>query len=179
MPVVDVISAGQSWLYFDKDVVIPKVLKAMKQDGYLVLTHLVWLPFKDEIARKTEALVLKYNPDWKGANVKGGIPPVLPWSKEHFDLRTFHIYNEPIEFTRESWRGRIRACRGIGASLSNEEVERFDGELDQLLKQIASDSFSILHQMSIHVYVKKGEINPRVQRLRCESNAKGSHMCSA
>ena len=154
----EVISAAQSWLYFDTAVVIPKVLRALKQQGYLVLTHFLWLPIKDPIARQSEALVLKYNPDWKGANYKGTLAPILPWSKEHFDLKSFHLSEEPIAFTRESWRGRIRACRGIGASLSNDLIEQFDAEHMQLLQQIAPDTFSVLHQMSIHIFMKKGEI---------------------
>jgi len=154
----DVISAAQSWLYFDSAVVIPKVLRALKQRGYLVLTHFAWLPFKDPIARQSEALVLKYNPDWKGANYRGTIPPFLSWSQEHFALKTFHLMEEPIAFTRESWRGRIRACRGMGASLSAELIAQFDAEHEQLLRQVVPEAFSILHQMSIHILMRKGEI---------------------
>ena len=154
----DVISSGQSWLYFDSSVMIPKVLRILVEDGCFVLTHLLWLPHKDMIARRTEELVLKYNPDWKGAGYKGGIPPRFPWSRECFDLRTFHVMTEPTEFTQDSWRGRIRACRGIGASLSEEDIRRFDAEHSGLLQEIAPVEFTVLHQMSIHVYVRKGTI---------------------
>ena len=154
----DVISAAQSWLYFDSAVVIPRVLRALKEDGCLVLTHLVWLPLQDPIARKSEELVLKYNPDWKGAHFKGSAAGIPRWSTEHFDMKTFHVINEPIEFTRESWRGRFRACRGVGASLSRELVEQFDEEHDRLLRDIAPDTFPILHQMSILIFVRKGVI---------------------
>ena len=151
----DVISAGQSWLYFDSSVMIPKVLRILVEDGCLVLTHLLWLPHRDMIAQKTEELVLKYNPDWGGAGYRG-ISPRFPWSEECFDLRTFHVITEPLPFTRDSWRGRIRACRGIGASLSAEDVERFDAEHSKLLEEIAPAQFTVLHQMSIHIYVRKG-----------------------
>ena len=73
----EVISAGQSWLYFDLAVMIPKVLRLLTADSYLVLTHLLWLPHKDRIAQQTEALVLKYNPDWKSAGYRGTMPPVF------------------------------------------------------------------------------------------------------
>jgi len=52
----------------------------------------------------------------------------------------------------------VRACRGIGASLAAEEVERFDVEHSRLLATIAPDEFTVLHQMSIHLYVRKGTI---------------------
>jgi SAM-dependent methyltransferase len=154
----EVIAAGQSWLYFDAAVMIPKVLRLLAEDGCLVLTHLLWLPYKDRIAKRTEELVLQYNPDWTAAGYKGNIPPVFPWAKGAFDLRTFHVMEAPIPFTREAWRGRIRACRGIGASLSAEEVERFDAEHRRLLETTAPGEFTVLHHMSIHVYVRKGTI---------------------
>jgi SAM-dependent methyltransferase len=128
----EVISAGQSWLYFDAAVMIPKVLRLLVAEGCLVLTHLAWLPHQDSIAQQTEELVLRYNPGWTGAGYKGNIPPVFPWAKEYFDLRTFHVMHAPLSFTRETWRGRIRACRGIGASLGAEEAGRRDRRLDRL-----------------------------------------------
>jgi hypothetical protein len=76
--------------------------------------------------------------------------------KDAFDLKTFHIMNEPIEFTRESWRGRIRACRGIGATLSPDDIERFDNEHNRLLEAIAPEKFTIPHQMAVHIFVRKG-----------------------
>jgi len=154
----EVISAGQSWQYFDAAVMVPKVLRLLTADGCLVLTNLLWLPHKDRIARQTEALVLQYNPDWKGAGYRGTMPPVFAWARDHFDLRTFHVMEAALEFTRETWQGRIRACRGIGASLPAAEVEQFDAAHHQLLETIAPETFTVLHQMTIHVYVRNGAI---------------------
>ena len=151
----DVISSGSSWLYFDASVMIPKVLRLLTAEGGLVLTHLLWLAHKDPIALGSEELVLKYNPDWGGAGYKGTMPPVAEWAREHFNLRTFHAMEEPLEFTREAWQGRIRASRGIGASLSPDDVEKFDAEHGKLLEAIAPPTFTVLHQMTIHVYVRK------------------------
>jgi ubiquinone/menaquinone biosynthesis C-methylase UbiE len=154
----DVVTAGQSWLYFDAAAMIPKVLRLLTAAGCLALTHLMWLPHKDAIARGSEELVLRYNPDWQAGGYKGTIPPMLSWAREHFDLRTFHTMLEPVAFTRESWRGRIRASRGVGASLATDEVERFDAEHRRLLEAIAPEAFTVLHQMTIHVFVGKGAI---------------------
>ena len=155
----EVISAAQSWLYFDVTIMVPKVLRLLTADGLLVLTHLLWLPHKDRIAQQTEALVLKYNPDWNGAGYTGKMPPVFPWAQDHFDLRSFHMTEMPVQFTRETWQGRIRACRGIGASLSAAEVERFDADHRTLLESIALETFTVLHQMTIHIYVRKGTLS--------------------
>ncbi len=77
---------------------------------------------------------------------------------EFFDLKTFHVVHEPIPFTRESWRGRYRACRGVGASLSVPEIEACDGEHDKLLRRIVPESFTVLHEMVIQIFVRKGEL---------------------
>jgi SAM-dependent methyltransferase len=151
----DVISSGQSWLYFDASVMIPKVLRLLTADGCLALTHLLWLSRKDRIAQRSEELVLKYNPDWGGAGYNGRMPPVAAWAREDFDLRSFHVMEAPLLFTREAWQGRIRASRGIGASLPAEDVEKFDAEHGELLEAIAQDTFTVLHQMTIHVYTRK------------------------
>jgi hypothetical protein len=68
-----------------------------------------------------------------------------------------HAYEEGIPFTRESWRGRIRACRGIGATFPADEVERFDREHEALLRQIAPETFTILHQVWLHAYTPLGD----------------------
>jgi hypothetical protein len=58
--------------------------------------------------------------------------------------------------TREL-EGRIRACRGIGAALSADEVARFDQEHVALLRQMAPDTFTILHQVWLYAYTPLGD----------------------
>lgn len=154
----EVITAAQAWIYFDIAVVIPKILGVLNDDGCLVLTHVQWLPHRDEIARETERLILKYNPGWTGAGYKGNIRPALNSVKSDFDLKTFHVMNELIEFTRESWRGRIRACRAIGASLNPADLAHFDEDHARVLEQIAPEKFGILHQLAVHIFVHKGVV---------------------
>jgi SAM-dependent methyltransferase len=146
----DIVSAGQSWIYFDHVVLLPK-LKVMAQKGRLVLTHLNWLPREDKIAEATERLVLRYNPDWKGGGFKTA-DPFMFGSLQDFELTTFHKYNAALQFTIESWMGRIRACRGVGASLPSEVVNEFDKEHRRLLSEMTDGTFSIVHEISIHIF---------------------------
>jgi hypothetical protein len=60
-------------------------------------------------------------------------------------------YDEPIPFTRESWRGRFRACRGTGATLDPTALAAFDAAHDALLRRMAPESFTILHRINAHV----------------------------
>ncbi len=158
---LDIVSAGQSWQYFDTAVMVPKVRRLLTADGRLVLTNLLWLPLQDPIAQQTEELVLRFNPDWKGAGYAGTMPPVHRWAQDAFDLQTFHVTYARLEFTHASWRGRIRACRGVGASLSDDDVARFDAEHERLLESIAPEVFAVLHQMTVHAYVHRRAVEPR------------------
>jgi cyclopropane fatty-acyl-phospholipid synthase-like methyltransferase len=153
----DIISCGQSWLYFDTQRMIPLVKTWLRPGGKLVLTHLSWLPRKDRVARASEQLILRYNPRWSDADFPGSRTIQHAWSTRDFRLVTYHAYEEGIPFTRESWRGRIRACRGIGAALPANEVVRFDQGHDVLLRQIAAEEFTILHQIWLHAYTTIGD----------------------
>ena len=59
-------------------------------------------------------------------------------------------FDQQIPFNRERWRGRIRACRGIGATLSAEQVSQFDAEHEQLLQELTEPEFTILHRVDAH-----------------------------
>lgn len=148
----EVATANQCWLYFDLTRAIPEVHRILAPAGFLMVSHFSWLPRLDPIAKASEELVLRFNPDWSGADWDGRIPARPGWSRDAFELRVMFYYDEPVSFTRESWRGRIRALRGVGASLSDEEVRAFDREHSALLERIAGDAFTILHRIDVHVF---------------------------
>lgn len=147
----DSITANQCFLYFDRKKVIPLIKSHLKAGGVLVTSHFSWLPLQDKIAHASEQLILKHNPNWTAHSFNGVIPPIPYGLGNDFKVKGWFYYDEPIEFTREEWRGRIRACRGVGAALSPEEVEKFDREHDALLSQIAGDKFTILHRIDAHI----------------------------
>lgn len=156
----DVITANQCWLYFDRAKAIPEVKRLLGEDGLLVISYFVWLPRRDHIAAASENVVLAYNPQWSSADYAGESPTLPRWAEGIFDVKAFFYYDEPIHFTRDTWRGRIRACRGIGAALSTEEVRRFDEEHGTLLKDIAGERFAILHRIVCHMFKFKTMRNP-------------------
>lgn len=43
--------------------------------------------------------------------------------KEKFELVHHEEWKLKVHFTRESWNGRMKACRGIDASLTPEEFD--------------------------------------------------------
>lgn len=141
----DVITACQCFWYFDHKKVMPNLAKMLKKDGKLLVLYMAWLPFEDKIAGASEELVLKYSPDWSGAGeIKK--PIFIPdCVYDYFDMVSHEEYNLEVPFTRESWHGRMKACRGIGASLSELDLKLWEKEHMALLDKIAPKEFQVLH----------------------------------
>jgi ubiquinone/menaquinone biosynthesis C-methylase UbiE len=146
------ITANQCWLYFDKEKTIAEVKRLLLPGGVLMTSHFSWLPRLDRIAKQTEELILKYNPSWNGNDwhVDTYAPP--KWSLKDFTIQAMFYYDESIPFTRETWRGRVRANRGIGATLSSEEVAAFDHEHGELLKKTVGETFTVLHRINAYIF---------------------------
>jgi len=147
----DVITANQCWLYFDRERILPDVVRLLDADGVLTTSHFSWLPRIDPIAQASEALVLSHNPRWSAADWHGEIPPIPSWAVGLFQLVTMFWYDEAVPFTRASWRGRLRACRGIGATLERDQVEAFDREHQVLLESLVPEEFTVLHRIDAHI----------------------------
>lgn len=145
----DVITACQCFWYFNYDVVSPAFARMLKPDGWLVLLYMAWLPCEDKIAGASEKLVLKYSPFWSGAGETKNPIPVPERLLKDFKLVFHEEFDLKVPFTRESWNGRMKACRGVGASLPLEQVKAWEKEHRALLEQIAPEKFEILHYGAI------------------------------
>ncbi len=150
----DVITACQCYWYFNHEQTAPIFHKLLKHNGKLLFLRMDWLPFEDEIAQASEKLVLKYNLNWSGAN--NTIKPIsIPESyNKYFDVVYHEEYKLDIPFTRETWHGRMKSCRGIGASLTDDEIAVWEKEHIELLNSIAPKEFDVLHYAAL-VELKK------------------------
>ena len=151
----DVITACQCFWYFDHERVVPKLAELLKPEGKLLILYMAWLPYEDEIAGKSEELVLKYSPNWSGAGEKRHPIWIPDVAYECFEMEDHEEYDVMVPFTKESWHGRMKACRGVGASLSGEELIRWDKEHRKLLDSIAPEQFEVLHYAALAVLKKK------------------------
>ena len=116
-----------------------------------MILYMAWLPFEDDIAGASEDLILKYNPVWSGAGETKKpieLPDVV---YDTFELIEHEEYDIKVPFTKESWHGRMKACRGVGASLSEKELADWEMEHQKLLNEIAPDTFFVLHYAAMAV----------------------------
>ena len=99
---LDVITACQCFWYFDHAKVAPRLARILKNDGKLIILYMAWLPYEDEIAGRSEELVLKYSPYWSGGRETKRpiqIPDVM---FDYFELMDHEEYDIKVPFTRAS-----------------------------------------------------------------------------
>jgi SAM-dependent methyltransferase len=149
--VFDAVTACQCFQYFDRTALLPNLHRMLKDGGHFCIMQMAWLPGDSEVAAESERLVLKYNPKWSGGKYSRSQPNPNPeWLGNLFRVSDIITYDLPVSFTRETWRGRILACRGIGAStLTADEINRFDGEHTAYL-QTVPEHFDIPHYVTIY-----------------------------
>ena len=151
----DVITACQCFFYFNHQAIVDDFCNLLKPNGKILVLYMTWLPFEDKIAKASEDLVLKYNPTWSG---KGETvhPIFIPdCYKSKFEITHSEEFLLYVPFTQENWHGRIKACRGIGASLSKEQILLWENEHKSLLEKIAPKTFTIKHYGAIAELTKK------------------------
>jgi SAM-dependent methyltransferase len=147
----EVVIASQCWWYFDVDRTLAQVRRLLVAGGLLITTHFSWLPRADPVARASEILVKRYNPAWQDAGWSGAVAAVPPWAQGRATVRAMFWFDEDVPFTHVAWRGRMRACRGIGATLDERQVAAFDAEHAALLASLASDPFTVRHRVDAHL----------------------------
>lgn len=145
----DVVTACCCFIYFDKTAVPPKIHRLLKDGGHFSILTMIWVPGESDIAANSERLVLKYNPSWNGAGFRRSEPVMPDCLNGLFELENAEAFDLNVPFTRESWHGRIKACRGIGASsLSQDDIAAFEKEHTEYLNG-QPEQFDILHFAAI------------------------------
>jgi SAM-dependent methyltransferase len=151
----DVATANQAFLYFNAQQAFAALSRVLTHRGLVALSQLRRSPEDDPIAAATDALIKKYNPLWGDNDFGGRDTPFRQWLLDErpagYQTRNFVRFDLNIPFTRESWRGRIRATRGIGASLPPQQIARFDAEHETLLAGLAPATFAVKHRLEAQV----------------------------
>lgn len=150
----DVVTACQCHIYFDRIAALPNIRRMLREGGRFCVLWMAWLPGEDPVAGASEALVQRHNPAWSGGGYRRGDGDVPGWAAPWFRLEQAEAYDVAVPFTRQSWHGRILACRGIGASsLTAAAIRRFGEAHTEMLRGFP-EAFQVLHHVTMHVFTK-------------------------
>lgn len=145
----DAVVAGQCWHWFERARAAREARRVLKPGGRLTIAHFDWLPLPGNVVEATESLIEEHNPEW---NMGGGAGIYPAWLSDvtlaGFEgIETFS-FDVGVSYSHSAWRGRIRASAGISASLEEDEVRRFDGELGELLaSRFPDDPLFVPHRV--------------------------------
>lgn len=88
----------------------------------------------DNAVEATERLIRRHNPAWSFGGSRLHPEYLADLVQAGFVEVESFSFDVAIPFGHTSWRGRIRASAGVGASLDARAVRRFDDELARLLE---------------------------------------------
>jgi SAM-dependent methyltransferase len=147
----DVVTAGQCWHWFDRPKAAQEVRRLLVPKGRLLIAHFDWIPLPGNVVEATEKLIEQHNPEWK---MSGGRGMYSRWLSDvaiagFHDIETFS-FDLFFPYSHEAWRGRIRASAGVSATLTPEQVARFDTALQTLLQEhFPADPLSVHHRVFV------------------------------
>ncbi len=141
----DCITAAQCFWYFDREKIISEIKRLLKPGGVFVKIYMSYT-LDNKIAEKSHNLVKKLNKNWTPAASGSSDMYNHPFPNGKLD-----IFTCDIPFTRESWHGRMCACRGTMASMDEKTLAKWDKEHKKLLSEYPEE-FTIKHKIYIASY---------------------------
>lgn len=146
----DTITAAQCFWYLGRNKMISEIRRMIKPNGKFIKVYLTYT-LEDEIAAESHMLVKEMNKSWT---------PEANGSKDMFDDifpgRVTESFYCDIPFTRESWHGRMCACRGTLASMNKDSYEKWDKMHKEFLSE-CPEEFMIKHKLYISYFTIKKE----------------------
>ncbi len=161
------VTASQAWHWFDGTRAAKEAMRVLKPEGTLAIIAYDWVPSSGSVAEATEELILNYNPTWMlGGGT--GLHPV--WMRDLVeagfqDIESFS-FDVEVPFSREAWRGRVRASAGVAASLDADLVARFDDALRVMIEdKFPQEPLRVQHRVFVAAGIKPVLDDPAMDEL--------------
>ncbi|MCB0348753.1 MAG: class I SAM-dependent methyltransferase [Bdellovibrionales bacterium] len=148
----DVILIHQGLKYLNIPKILVEARRLLTPGGFLVTSHIRWLPRLDIIAKKSEDIILKYNSKWENFDFTGEIYPMPKWAEQALQLRAMFFYDENLEYTQENWIGRLKASGSLSGSLSRSKLLDFEKDLKDVISEIKDGDLEIRHRIDAHIF---------------------------
>lgn len=142
----DCITAAQCFWYFDREAMQAEIKRLLKPGGIFIKIYMDWCA-EDAIAGKSIALVKQNNQNWDG-----GIIGEKELLDDLFDGKETESFFCELPFTRESWHGRMCACRGTLASMDKAQFAAWR-EAHLKMLQAYPEAFTVKHKVYITYFI--------------------------
>ncbi|MBQ6066246.1 MAG: class I SAM-dependent methyltransferase [Clostridia bacterium] len=141
----DVITTAQCFWYFDREKMRAELRRLLKPGGEFIKIAMDW-DLTDPVAAGSVGLVQAFNPRWTGGRGVGG-----DIFDDLFPGRRTESFGADLPFTRESWHGRMCACRGTLASMDADTFRAWErAHLDFLV--LLPERFTVRHTVYLSVF---------------------------
>lgn len=154
----DLVTAGQCWHWFERPVASREVCRLLRSGGRVVIAHLDWLAFDDNVVARTLATIDACGGRWPEHVLRLAHEGLYPqWTRDLRDagLQAVETFSFDIDlpYSKTAWRGRIRASAAVGGSLAAEAVAAFDRTLEARLAD-DPETFAVPHRVFVATAVK-------------------------
>ena len=149
----DAVTAVQCFPYFDAEKAAAEIRRVLKPQGLFAKILMDWLPNEDSRIAEMIALVQRYNPDWNPEGFNTYAYAFPDWAKGRFETVAVESCDTDLIFTKEAWLGRVKTCRGVGASLTPEKIAQFEEEYREMLAKY-DEPLQLKHRIHIEIYQK-------------------------
>ena len=146
----DVASAGQCWHWLDRRRAAAEARRLLTRGGALAICYRDYVVAPGNVCEASEELVRAHNPGWAmggWTGIPAGYAGELS-AAGFTGVQTF-AFGITVSFTHEAWRGRMRTCNGVGASLPEAAIAAFDAGLARLLaERFPREPLMVPHRIS-------------------------------
>lgn len=136
----DAVVSADCWHWMDRDLAPREILRVLKPGGRVAAVYQMHVPMPGSIAEMTERLILDHVPGWAHANAAGINGQVLrDLQRMGFVAIESFTFDTVIHFSRNQWSGYVRTLSSVGASMSPDQLHRFNAAHEQLLQTGQAD----------------------------------------
>src|SRR5579871_3963363 len=150
----DAITAGTCWHWFDGRRAALEARRLLRPGARLIIASLDWISLQGNVVEAAEALIREYNPGWGNVSFALAVDPKYVQSifgdlatADFTQIESF-AFDFTVPYSHEAWLGRIRASAGVAASISPDQVERFnDAHRTILTRDFPAEPLQVPHRV--------------------------------
>lgn len=146
----DLVAAATCWHWFDRPAAAREARRLLKRAGRLLIAQLDWQRVAGNVIDLTIETINRFAEDDSQPGATSFQHP--DWASEltgaGFAHHRIFGFTTPLTYTREAWRGRVRASARVGPSMDAATLAAFDRAFDEALRDaFPKEPLSVDHRI--------------------------------